>query len=68
MNSSGRAVLKIARHYKIPKENIWIVHDDIDIEIGRIKISKGKSSGGHKGVESVIESLGSKILFGLELG
>jgi len=68
MNSSGRAVLKIARHYKIPKENIWIVHDDIDIEIGRIKISKGKSSGGHKGVESVIESLGSKDFVRFRIG
>jgi len=68
MNASGRAVLKIARYYKIPKENILIVHDDIDIEIGRIKISKDKSSGGHKGVESVIESLGSKDFVRFRIG
>lgn len=68
MNASGRAVLKIARYYKIPKENILIVHDDIDIEIGRIKISKDKSSGGHKGVASIIENLGSKNFLRLRIG
>jgi len=68
MNSSGRAVLKIARYYKVPKRNIWVVHDDADIEIGRIKISRGKSSGGHKGVESLIQNLGSKNFLRLRIG
>ncbi len=68
MNASGRAVVKIARHYKIPKGNIWVVHDDADIEIGRTKISKGKSSGGHKGIESIIQNLGSKNFVRFRIG
>jgi len=68
MNASGRAVLKIARKYKIQKENIWVVHDDWDIKLGRIKISRGKSSGGHKGVESIIQNLGSKNFLRFRIG
>jgi peptidyl-tRNA hydrolase, PTH1 family len=57
MNLSGGAVKEIASYYKIPSENIWIVHDDIDIVLGKIKISRDSGSGGHNGIKSIIENL-----------
>jgi PTH1 family peptidyl-tRNA hydrolase len=68
MNNSGRAVLKLAKFYKALPENIWVVHDDIDLNLGRIKIVKGKSSGGHKGVKSIIKSLKTKDFIRFRIG
>ena len=54
MNKSGNALKKIITSAK-KAENLIVVHDDIDLPLGKIKISFGKNSGGHKGVESVIK-------------
>lgn len=59
MNESGRAVAAIVRFYKIPLERIWIAYDDIDLPLGTLRIRKNGSSGGHNGVQSIIDALGS---------
>lgn len=60
MNRSGQAVKTIADYHKIKPGNIWVIHDDIDLPLGTIRISKDGSSGGHKGVQSIINHLKTK--------
>lgn len=68
MNESGKAVYALIKFYKIKPENILIVHDDIDILWGNFKFSFGRSSAGHKGVESVIKALKTKNFWRLRIG
>ena len=68
MNESGRAVVDLIKFYKVKPENILIVHDDIDILWGNYKFSFGRSSAGHKGVESIIKSLKTKNFWRLRIG
>ncbi len=68
MNNSGQAVLALKKYYKISSENIIIIHDDIDIEFGKIKISKNRGSAGHKGVESIINALGNRNFIRIRIG
>ena len=59
MNNSGQSVQRIARFYRIKPEDIWLVHDDVDLPLGKIKIRLGGAAAGHHGIESVIEKLGT---------
>ena len=59
MNASGRAVNRVANFYKVKPNDLLVVHDDVDLEFGDIKHQFGRGAAGHKGVESVIEALGS---------
>ncbi len=68
MNRSGSAVRKVAEKFSIPPERIIIVHDDLDMETGRLKIRRRGSSGGHKGVESVIQNVGSGDFVRIKIG
>jgi peptidyl-tRNA hydrolase, PTH1 family len=68
MNESGRAVVAVSKYYKISPENIWIVHDDIDIALGKIKISKNQGSAGHNGVKSIRSHLGNNNFNRLRVG
>jgi len=68
MNLSGRAVSKIARFHKISPESTIVVHDDIDIPLGQIKVAKSRGSGGHKGVNSIIKEIGSKGFIRIRVG
>jgi PTH1 family peptidyl-tRNA hydrolase len=68
MNRSGSAVRKVAGRFAVPPENIVVVHDDLDLDAGRLKIRKNGSSGGHKGVESVIQCVGSKTFIRVKIG
>jgi PTH1 family peptidyl-tRNA hydrolase len=68
MNSSGTAVAKIANFYKIEPENIWIIHDEIDLPLGKMKIVQARGAAGHKGVESIIKELGTEELVRFRLG
>lgn len=60
MNLSGKAVKLLEQRFKIMTGDIWIIHDDLDLLPGKIRISNGGGSGGHKGVESIISELGSR--------
>lgn len=68
MNRSGEAVAKISQYYTIPVSAVWLVHDDIDLPFGAIRISVGRSAGGHRGVASVIEQLGSQYFVRFRVG
>ena len=68
MNASGGAIAKAANYYKIPSENVAVVYDDIDLEFARLRIRAGGSHGGHRGVESVIEALGTRTFPRLRIG
>src|SRR5665213_742683 len=58
MNLSGDAVSGLVQFYKIPATNILVVHDDLDIQFGKIRSKQGGSSAGHNGVQSVINAIG----------
>jgi peptidyl-tRNA hydrolase, PTH1 family len=60
MNLSGKAARKLRRKLKVEPASILVIHDDIDLKAGVIRIRKGGSSGGHLGVQSMIESLGTQ--------
>ncbi len=61
MNESGRAVSKIKNYWKIDSEDIWVIHDDVDLKLGKIKVVLGGSSAGHKGVQSIIDNIGNEF-------
>lgn len=68
MNASGLAVAKLADFYKIKPEDIWVVHDDVDLPLGEMKIRLGGAAAGHRGVESIINHLGSDQFVRFRLG
>jgi len=68
MNLSGESVALVSSFYQIELGKIIVIHDDIDMDFGKIKIKKDSSSGGHKGIESIINSLGSKNFIRIKIG
>ncbi len=68
MNNSGRAVKLLIENWKLEIGNLIVVHDDIDLLLGKIKISIGKGSGGHKGVQSIIDELKTKNFIRIRVG
>ena len=68
MNDSGRAAKAMISYYKIPLENLYVIHDDIDLPFGTIRVSKDSSSAGHKGVQSIIDELGTQNFTRIRIG
>ncbi len=68
MNLSGQAVLKMSQYYQIEPNNIWVVHDDMDIEFGDLRVRFGGSSGGHNGIKSIIQELKTPDFWRLRVG
>jgi PTH1 family peptidyl-tRNA hydrolase len=68
MNESGDAVGPLSRFYKIPPEDVLVIYDDLDIPLGTVRYRQEGSSGGHRGVESVIQALGTRQFPRLRLG
>ena len=68
MNLSGGAVMALLKRYKLGLQDLLIVCDDIDLELGRLKIRPGASSGGHRGLESIAQTLKSQEFARLRLG
>lgn len=68
MNLSGQSVAEIARFYKIPTEDILVIYDDLALETGKIRLRKAGTSGSHNGMQSVLESLGSRDIKRLRIG
>jgi len=66
MNDSGKSVQALAKNYSNPL--LVVIHDDIDLPIGKIKIVKERGSAGHKGVESIIEAIGNEGLVRFRVG
>ena len=68
MNNSGLAVKKLKTFYKLKPQDIIVIHDDIDLPIRDIRISQGASSGGNKGIESIIKELKTKDFIRIRIG
>jgi len=68
MNSSGIAIRELIKDLKLQTSNLWVIHDDVSLSLGKIKISKNKGPGGHKGVESIIEEIKTKDFVRFRLG
>ncbi len=68
MNNSGQSVQLLMEFYKIPLHNLTVIHDDIDIPLGEFKIQQNKSSAGHKGVQSIIDKIGSQNFQRVRIG
>lgn len=68
MNNSGIAVSSIVNFYKLKPEDVWVIHDDIDLPLGKIRIRTGGGSAGHNGVESIIKEIGSDAFIRFRMG
>jgi PTH1 family peptidyl-tRNA hydrolase len=68
MNNSGKGIKSLITNYQLPIANLWVVHDELDLPLGKIKIVKNRGSAGHKGVESIIKELGTKNFLRFRIG
>jgi len=68
MNRSGQAVAAFYQFYKLKPEMVVVVHDDLDMVPGRVKLVKGGGAGGHNGIKSIVQSLGAKDFYRLKYG
>lgn len=66
MNNSGSAVVKLVPKKEI--DNLVVIHDDIALPFGEVKLGKGRGDGGHNGIKSIIEKLGSKNFSRIRVG
>lgn len=68
VNGSGLAVQKIIAFYKASPEDVWVIHDDLDLPMGKIRIRVGGGTAGHNGVESIITSIKTDAFVRFRLG
>lgn len=68
MNNSGIAVKKLVDFYHFDPKDVWIIHDDIDLPLGKMKIRTGGGTAGHNGLESILKSLGTDGFLRVRLG
>jgi len=68
MNLSGQSVSRLIKKFNINLNDLLVIHDDLDLPLGKIRLSHGSSSGGHKGIDSIISSLGSQDFTRLRVG
>ncbi len=68
MNKSGYAVAALVNFYKLTPSDIWVIHDDIDLPLGKIRIREGGSSAGHNGVASIIQELSTDAFLRFRMG
>lgn len=68
MNRSGQAVAEAVRFYKVDLADIIVIHDDIDMHPGRLKLVKGGGAGGHNGIRSLVQCLGCGDFYRLKIG
>ena len=68
MNLSGKAVVAISQFYKIPLRNIVVMFDDISLDVGKIRIRRKGSAGGHNGIKDIIELTGTEDIMRIKIG
>lgn len=68
MNESGKTIKKMIQDSRFKIQDIIVIHDDIDLPLGKLKISKDSGAGGHKGIESMINNLGTKDFVRFKIG
>lgn len=68
MNLSGKSVSRYVDFFKVPPERLIVVHDDLDMKLGRLKLVKGGGTGGHNGIRSIVASTGLTEFYRLKVG
>jgi PTH1 family peptidyl-tRNA hydrolase len=68
MNESGRSISAAARYFKVVPEDVLVVHDDVDLDVGRLQARLGGGLGGHNGLRSITQSLGTPEFLRLRIG
>lgn len=68
MNNSGQSISSLIRFYKIPLDRLMIAYDDVDLPLGKLRIRSSGGSGGHRGMKSIIERLGTEDFPRLRIG
>lgn len=68
MNNSGESIAPLMRYYKVPHQNLMVIHDDLDIPFGTIRIRPTGGTSGQKGMKSIIEKLGSQEFPRIRMG
>ena len=68
MNLSGQAVSRLVRKFNISLDNLLVIHDDLDLPLGKIRLRQGGGSAGHKGIKSIVAELGSQDFFRIRVG
>jgi PTH1 family peptidyl-tRNA hydrolase len=68
MNESGRQVAALAKFYSVPTEDVIVIHDELDIDFGKLRLKVGGGEGGHNGVRSVAAALGTKDFYRVRIG
>jgi len=68
MNLSGESVNRLVKKFSISPDDFVVIHDDLDLPLGKIRIRHGSSSGGHKGIDSIIAHLGSQDFLRIRVG
>lgn len=68
MNRSGFPIQRISSYFKVNTSDIIVIHDDLDLEFGKVKIAKNRGHGGHNGIKSIIEALGTKDFIRVRIG
>lgn len=68
MNESGKPVHALVKKYRVPPDRLLVVHDDKDLAFRRIQLQRNRSAAGHRGVQSVIDALGTKDFWRLRVG
>ena len=68
MNESGESVDRLVKRYRIGSADLVVIHDDLDLPTGKIRIRQGRGSGGHKGIESIIAHLGNGNFYRVRVG
>lgn len=68
MNCSGDAVAPLLRYHQLLPEDLVVVHDDLDLDLGQLKVARAVGHGGHNGIRSIIEALGTSDFFRVRAG
>jgi PTH1 family peptidyl-tRNA hydrolase len=68
MNNSGRSLSRLIKKFNIDLKDLIVIHDDLDLPPAKIRISHGSGSGGHKGINSIIQEIGSQDFIRLRVG
>jgi PTH1 family peptidyl-tRNA hydrolase len=68
MNLSGESLVEAANFYKIPRENIIVIYDDISLAVGRMRVRPEGSAGGHNGIKNIILHLSSEVFPRIKVG
>lgn len=68
MNLSGRAAAEAARFYKVPVDRIMVIHDEVELPFGEVRVKEGQGLGGHNGLRSMEQSFGTRDFWRLRVG